>query len=224
MIDMSEKENIEDFLESTKDDFAEPQYTDKEVILTLKPETVTDRAKFECINKRARALGATFRVSPRPGFHIPLPKPSTSTLVVPACGVLLHYEKADEYGVVGEDGKIAVIKRCEDESMTLLTDVGNLPTSVQQFIAKLAPNTVAVFDAHGTIYIEVTMSLLKTMQTLKAFLSFYRVLLAEFPMLTNYVELNEKSVPARSTYKEVVTHVWMPSHFYVVIRVKEMTL
>ena len=132
------------------------------------------------------------------------------------------------------EGKLDVITQfsSEDANMQLLTNLENLPKCVKDFIDRLQPNTIVLFDKNGVVHIEVSLSILRSLNCFQAFLSFYHTLLSEFPQLTPYVELYEATEQAiiqailstnPKKYDKPMP-IWLTRHFYVVIHVQTMIL
>jgi hypothetical protein len=130
------------------------------------------------------------------------------------------------------EGKIAVVSQMPitEANMALLTTLDNLPDSFQGFIIKLKPNTIALLTKKGSIYIEISLNILKSLTVFQAFLGYYHQLLAEFPDLINYTELYEATerctvtIPSPNGY---IPHPTLPvcyvtKHFYVVVHAETM--
>jgi hypothetical protein len=115
----------------------------------------------------------------------------------------------------------------KSSSMKLLTSVDNLPKYVIDFVEQLKPNTLTVFDKEGELFIEINLSILRSVDTFHAFLVFYTGLLAKFPQLKSYTDLLENtelmiilSVGEKKLEKPM--HVWLPYHFYVTVSVVDL--
>jgi hypothetical protein len=118
-----------------------------------------------------------------------------------------------------------------DESMTLLVNLDNLPKSAIAFATRLQPNTVAVFDKEGTLYLEINLNILRDITCFQMFLSFYHSLLSEFPDLKPYVALCEgtehhrvhppKGVQVPENYPK---EIWLTKHFYVTLNVSDLLI
>lgn len=131
------------------------------------------------------------------------------------------------------EGKIATISQMpmKEANMALLTSLDNLPESLQGFILKLKPNTIALLTKKDSIYIEISLNILKSFTVFQSFLGCYHQLLAEFPALTNYIELLEATehctvIPPKGVQvpPDYPKEAWITRHFYVVVHVETMIL
>lgn len=150
-------------------------------------------------------------------------------------------------------GKHEIVKQFQEETrrrlrifeMKPVTDIESYPKHVKEFIRLLKANTVAVFDKDGVLFIEVNMSVLRSLETASAFLLFYRSALSQFTEMTPYTEINEQSQscillatkakpihltdvtidrPARVMTIDEPTKVWVPFHLYVTIKLQDLII
>jgi hypothetical protein len=141
------------------------------------------------------------------------------------------------------EGKHEVVKQFQKEiGMKLVTDLENYPRHVKEFIGLLEANTVAVFDVDGTLYIEVNMAVLQSLETFQAFLLFYRSAISKFTEITPFTDLYEQTqscviiaTKAKPAHLDSVTlqntltlespyKVWVPMHFYVTIKLQDLII
>lgn len=117
-----------------------------------------------------------------------------------------------------------------DTAMTLLTDFDNLPVGIRTFIDRLQPNSIAVFDKEGTLYIEISLNIYRNSVCFQTFLSFYHVLLAEFPELKRYISLVEATelwhIITDQSKKKIEPPIpfWLTKHFYVTLNVPDLLI
>jgi len=197
---------VQIFLESVKNDcVGEPKITDQDISIILKPETMANRQRFDEINRKARALGGTIRISPRPRFLIPLSKPSPAMLeysgMPVAKSTIVHQTYEDT---------LTILYRFLDGDMTPLssTDKLRLPKSVLDLIELLKPNAKGLYDLNGNIFIEMNIAVLQSIETFEAFLLFYRSVIAKFPGLQRYSGLYEKTKDDPDSHKTVTTNLY----------------
>jgi hypothetical protein len=117
----------------------------------------------------------------------------------------------------------------QDEAMTLLVNLDNLPKSARAFVTRLQPNSVAVFDKEGTLYLEINLNILRDLTCFQMFLSFYHSLLSEFPELKPYVSLCEateyvKVIPPKGAPPEHLKEAWLTKHFYVTLNITDLLI
>lgn len=117
----------------------------------------------------------------------------------------------------------------QDESMTVLTNLDDLPKSVRVFVGRLQPNIIAVFDKEGTVYIEISLNILRNTTCFQMFLSFYHSLLAEFPDLKPYISMREATelchqVTQGTEKLDTPIPIWITRNFYVTINVPDLLI
>lgn len=122
-----------------------------------------------------------------------------------------------------------IIPQIDDESMTLLINLDNLPKSVIAFVTKLQPNIAAVFDKEGTLYLEINLNILRDINCFQMFLSFYHSLLLEFTELKPYVGLCDatehvKVIPPKGAPSDYLREAWITKHFYVTLCVSDLLI
>ncbi len=132
------------------------------------------------------------------------------------------------------EGKITTISQMPiaEANMGLLTSLDNLPDSLQEFIGKLKSNTVAIFNKKGSVYIEISLTILRSVDVFQSFLGYYHQLLAEFPALTNYCELCEatekytvkKAITPKGDQTHLLKECFVTRHFYIIVHVEELIL
>lgn len=132
------------------------------------------------------------------------------------------------------EGKIATISQMPiaEANMALLTTMDNLPDSLQGLIVQLKSNTVAIFNKKGSVYIEISLNILRSVDVFQSFLGCYHQLLVEFPTLTNFIELCEatekytvkKAVTPKGDQTHLLKECFVTRHFYIVVHVEELIL
>ncbi len=204
---------IKEFLGMTKKYWeGEPKYTNETVTLILNAEGLKEQRRYDEIYLLVASLGGTRFFMPRPGFCIPLTKtPSMDaqsvrmikgSVVTLSESPIIHQAK---------EGEVSVLNRFpESEMMPLpLTDQLMLPKSVLSLIETLKPNARGLYDQNGSLFIEVNLAVLQSIETFEAFLSFYRSTLEHYPGLKRYMSLYEKTQDIAGTHRTVTTNVYV---------------
>jgi hypothetical protein len=127
------------------------------------------------------------------------------------------------------EGVRDIIPQIPDDPMTLLVNLDNLPKSARAFVTRLQPNSLAVFDKEGTLYLEIKLNIFRNINCFQMFLSFYHSVVSEFPDLKPYIALCEateytKCIPPKGAPPEHPKEIWLTKHFYVTINIPDLLI